>query len=91
MPVNTDQLPSFKRKKIEPSIWALQSFLHYAVGGGRTHTPVKELDFESSASANSATTACLFNYPAIILLPTGLAGFEPAHDGTKNRCLTAWL
>ncbi len=21
----------------------------------------------------------------------GLAGFEPAHDGTKNRCLTAWL
>ena len=22
---------------------------------------------------------------------TGVAGFEPAHDGTKNRCLTAWL
>jgi hypothetical protein len=21
----------------------------------------------------------------------GPAGFEPAHDGTKNRCLTAWL
>ena len=20
----------------------------------------------------------------------GLAGFEPTHDGTKNRCLTAW-
>jgi hypothetical protein len=20
-----------------------------------------------------------------------LAGFEPAHDGTKNRCLTTWL
>jgi hypothetical protein len=22
---------------------------------------------------------------------TGLAGFEPAHDGIKIRCLTAWL
>ena len=22
---------------------------------------------------------------------TGLAGFEPAHDGVKVRCLTAWL
>ncbi|MBU8909621.1 hypothetical protein [Desertibacillus haloalkaliphilus] len=21
----------------------------------------------------------------------GLAGFEPAHDGIKIRCLTAWL
>lgn len=21
----------------------------------------------------------------------GVAGFEPAHGGTKNRCLTAWL
>ena len=21
----------------------------------------------------------------------GVAGFEPAHAGTKNRCLTAWL
>src|SRR3546814_13974673 len=21
----------------------------------------------------------------------GAAGFEPAHAGTKNRCLTAWL
>ena len=24
-------------------------------------------------------------------ISVGLAGFEPAHDGTKNRCLTAWL
>ena len=30
-----------------------------AVDGGRTHTPLRELDFESSASANSATTAYL--------------------------------
>ena len=21
----------------------------------------------------------------------GAAGFEPAHPGTKNQCLTAWL
>ena len=21
----------------------------------------------------------------------GVTGFEPVHDGTKNRCLTAWL
>ena len=33
--------------------------LDYAVGGGRTHTPLRELDFESSASAYSATTAWL--------------------------------
>ena len=33
--------------------------LDYAVGGGRTHTPLRELDFESSASAYSATTAYL--------------------------------
>lgn len=28
-----------------------------ASGGSRTHTPSRELDFESSASANSATEA----------------------------------
>ena len=28
-------------------------------GGDRTHTHLRELDFESSASANSATSACL--------------------------------
>jgi hypothetical protein len=27
----------------------------------------------------------------VMTLSVGLAGFEPAHDGTKNRCLTAWL
>lgn len=31
--------------------------INYAAGGGRTHTPLRELDFESSASANSATAA----------------------------------
>lgn len=30
-----------------------------ASGRGRTDTPLRELDFESSASANSATEACL--------------------------------
>lgn len=42
-----------------------------AVGGGRTHTLVREPDFESSASANSATTAQLItNY---------LRKFRPGH------------
>ncbi len=26
-----------------------------------------------------------------IIKMAGLAGFEPAHDGVKVRCLTAWL
>ena len=26
-----------------------------------------------------------------ILRMAGAAGFEPAHAGTKNQCLTAWL
>ena len=25
------------------------------------------------------------------VLKTGVAGFEPTHDGVKVRCLTAWL
>src|SRR5262245_31388851 len=34
-----------------------------AEGGNRTHTPVRALDFESSASANSATSAaCTTNF-----------------------------
>src|SRR3546814_14786667 len=28
--------------------------------------------------------------PGLVML-AGAAGFEPAHAGTKNRCLTAWL
>ena len=35
------------------------SFFKDAVGGSRTHTVLPPLDFESSASANSATTACI--------------------------------
>ena len=31
--------------------------IHGARRGGRTHTPLRELDFESSASANSAIRA----------------------------------
>ncbi len=27
---------------------------------------------------------------AIILNYFGVAGFEPTHGGTKNRCLTTW-
>jgi hypothetical protein len=33
------------------------------------------------------TSALPLGYAAM----TGLAGFEPTHDGVKVRCLTAWL
>src|SRR3954469_19160324 len=47
-------------------------------GGGRTHTSVKTLDFESSASANSATSAagernCTLNDPNV----NGFGPFAP--------------
>ena len=67
----------------------------------------KEHDFESCASANSATPALTLEAatgfePVIEVLQTsalplgyaaitGLEGFEPSHDGIKIRCLTAWL
>ena len=67
----------------------------------------REHDFESCASANSATPARRMEAatgfePMIKVLQTsalplgyaaktGLAGFEPTHDGVKVRCLTAWL
>ena len=67
----------------------------------------KEHDFESCASANSATPAMSLEAatgfePVIKVLQTsalplgyaaitGLEGFEPSHDGIKIRCLTAWL
>ena len=66
-----------------------------------------EHDFESCASANSATPARRMEAatgfePMIKVLQTsalplgyaamtGLEGFEPSHDGIKIRCLTAWL
>ena len=78
--------------------------------------PQRALDFESSASANSATpaykavtgfepvmkvlqtSALPLGYTAIILFSiyklnyrTGVAGFEPTHEGVKVPCLTAWL
>ena len=34
------------------------------------------------------TSALPLGYAANL---TGLAGFEPARDGVKVRCLTAWL
>ena len=67
----------------------------------------KEHDFESCASANSATPALSLEAatgfePVIEVLQTsalplgyaaitGLEGFEPSHDGIKIRCLTTWL
>ena len=57
------------------------SIINYYTGGrGRTGTSLRTLDFESSASANSATPASI----------TGVAGFEPTHEGVKVPCLTAW-
>ena len=71
--------------------------------------PQRALDFESSASANSATpaykavtgfepvmkvlqtSALPLGYTAIYVLLTGVAGFEPTHEGVKVPCLTAWL
>ena len=44
------------------------AFFLNAEGGGRTHTPVKELDFESSASACSATSAYSANNPFITII-----------------------
>ena len=26
-----------------------------------------------------------------VVMMAGVDGFEPPHDGIKNRCLTAWL
>jgi hypothetical protein len=41
-----------RQQQVEPEV-----YLNGADGGGRTHTLVRVLDFESSASANSATSA----------------------------------
>ena len=86
------------------------SIINYYTGGrGRTGTSLRTLDFESSASANSATpaykavtgfepvmkvlqtSALPLGYTAIYVLLTGVAGFEPTHEGVKVPCLTAWL
>ncbi|OJG68601.1 hypothetical protein RV11_GL002891 [Enterococcus phoeniculicola] len=39
------------------------------------------------------TSALPLGYTAIIELKnkTGVAGFEPTHEGVKVPCLTAWL
>ena len=46
---------------------AFRSFLHGARRGGRTLTPLREPDFESGASTNSAIRA----YSSVYLLPMG--------------------
>ncbi len=46
------------KKKIQESS---NLFFYYAEGRGRTGTPVKEPDFESGASAYSATSATDFS------------------------------
>ena len=37
------------------------------------------------------TSALPLGYTAIYVLLTGVAGFEPTHEGVKVPCLTAWL
>ena len=46
--------------------------------------PLRALEPESSASANSATAAGIDNN-----IVAGAAGLEPTNDGVKVRCLTA--
>src|SRR5713226_7957742 len=55
-----------------PKPSAVQTFKAYngADGGGRTHTSVRTLDFESSASANSATSASCFSGVFLAILPS---------------------
>ena len=48
-----------------------------AGGGGRTHTPLRETDFESVASANFATPAGVVNYSPIKLRVKGARGGIP--------------
>src|SRR5699024_9271764 len=104
----------------EPTAYTVGSHLIPAAGFEPAR-PHRTLDFESSASACSATPAKLvfsvkidkavtgfepvvkvlqtsalpLGYTAILRiysqLKTGLLGFEPRNDGTKTRCLTAWL
>ena len=53
-------LGSKKRIYITPSTADINPCIFYgAEGGTRTHTPVKTLDFESSASTSSATSAAI--------------------------------
>ena len=69
--------------------------IFHADGGSRTHTPAREHDFESCASANSATSAYYMEAatgfePVIKVLqtsalPLGYAAFIGAEDGTRTR------
>ena len=58
-------------------------FLVGADGGGRTHTPLRVPDFESSASANSATSATSQRGEALVEDTGGMrAGASGKTDGT---------
>ncbi len=59
--------------------------LKNAGGGSRTHTPLRAQDFESSASANSATPAALANAAAACLLPRHSGIHEEGLRGASSQ------
>ena len=67
---------------------SLQAYLSDTGGRGRTGTPLRALDFESSASANSATPAC-FEVCDIPFCCYGKAvtGFEPVIEVLQTCAL----
>ena len=63
---SVDRSRRTRKRRSTTGMWAksegrarLRFCFQHADGGGRTHTTLRSLDFESSASANSATSAYL--------------------------------
>ena len=54
--INIESHSTIYYKKSQPC----KRLAHGTEGGNRTRTPLRELDFESSASTNSATSACFW-------------------------------
>jgi hypothetical protein len=68
----------------------MRSDLRSADGGDRTHTHLRELDFESSASANSATSALVRRQFVIRLARNASAnGREQVHRLTSPYLISA--
>src|SRR5690606_29787197 len=80
--INNKKTPSFEINQNWEFIKGRQALLNDTGGRGRTDTPVKERDFESRASANSATPA---NYYG------GGNRTRTGDKGVADPCLTTWL